>query len=68
MPKAWESSGVDGQGLGGTLHLGHFQVGSYRCRSLIEGNSPNIGASTTTEIILGVPNYSYSIMGPKTLF
>ena len=28
----------------------------------------NIGASRITYIILGVPYYKYSIMGPTTLF
>ena len=28
----------------------------------------NIGASITTNTVLGVPYYKYSIMGPKTLF
>ena len=28
----------------------------------------NIGASIITYIILGVPYYNYSILGPKTLF
>ena len=35
------SSGGEPRGVGflkpETLNLGHFQVGSYRCRSLIEG-------------------------------
>ena len=53
-----------------TLGLGHkgLRIRIFPAGSRVSGLGGNIGASIVTYTILGVPYYSYCIVGPKTLF